>query len=111
MKAFDKMKDDDKNNIKPLYRCRSWNDEERTKSKEISWSGSKTEFKSVFFGGILAKELRKREVELNKNSTERIKIVESGGIKMKSILATKNPFQKGKCTHKWCPICQKSEIL
>ena len=121
MKAFDKMKEDDKKNIKPLYRSRSWNTEERNKSKEIkkqSWwkSGSKTDFKSVFFvpptpGGMLAKELRKREVELNKNSTERIKIVESGGIKIKNILATKNPFQKTKCTQKWCPICQKSEIL
>ena len=120
MKAFDKMKEDDKKNIKPLYRSRSWNTEERNKSKEIkkqSWwkSGSKTDFKSVFFvpptpGGMLAKELRKREVELNKNSTERIKIVESGGIKIKNILATKNPFQKTKCTHKCWPSCQKSEI-
>ena len=102
MKAFDKMKEDDKNNIKPLYRSRSWNNAERKKSKEMkkqNWwkSDPKTDFKSVFFvpptpGGILAKELRKREVELNKNSKERIKIVESGGIQMKNILATKNPF-------------------
>ena len=54
MKAFDKMKEDDKKNIKPLYRSRSWNNEERTKSKEIKkqnwWKvGSKTDFKSVFF--------------------------------------------------------------
>ena len=121
MKAFDKMKEDDKNNIKPLYRSRSWNNAERKKSKEMkkqNWwkSDPKTDFKSVFFvpptpGGILAKELRKREVELNKNSKERIKIVESGGIQMKNILATKNPFQKRKCTQKWCPICQKSEIM
>ena len=119
MKAFDKMKEDDKNQTKPLYRSRSWNDVERKKSKESkkqSWwkTGSKTDFKSVFFvpptpGGVLAKELRERELELNKNSRERIKIVESGGIKMKNILTVKNPFQKTSCTQKWCPICQKSE--
>jgi hypothetical protein len=45
-------------------------------------------------GGVLAKELQKRKEEMNKNTKERIKIVEKGGIKMKDILALKKTFQK-----------------
>jgi hypothetical protein len=33
LKAYQKMKDDDKNNIKPMYRSREWNAEERQLSK------------------------------------------------------------------------------
>ena len=40
-------------------------------------------------GLYVAKELRKREEELNKNKQERIQIVEKGGFKMKEILRTK----------------------
>jgi SMC interacting uncharacterized protein involved in chromosome segregation len=39
----------------------------------------------------LAKELRKREEELNKNCKEQIKIEENGGLKLKDILGSKNP--------------------
>ena len=44
--------------------------------------------------GALAKELKTREEELNKYNKERIKIVEKGGIKIKYLLTSKNPFQK-----------------
>ena len=45
-------------------------------------------------GGVLAKELRKREEELN--NKERIKIEEKGGLKIKDILGSKKPFKKEK---------------
>ena len=41
-------------------------------------------------GGVLAKQLRKREEELNRYSKDRIKIEEKGGMKMKDILTSKN---------------------
>ena len=56
-------------------------------------------------GGTLAKELRQREEELNRHSDERVKIVEKGGLKIKDILGTKNPFKKSKCAQKDCPLC------
>ena len=62
-------------------------------------------------GGELAKELRKREAELNKHSGERIKVVEKGGLKIKDILCAKNPFPKPKCTEKICPLCKNSEYV
>ena len=122
IKAFQKMKDDDQNDIKPMYRSRDWNAEERqiSKSKKKSnwWNNSKSEiqYKSVLFvattpGGALAKQLRQREAELNKNNKERIKIVEKGGLKIKDILGSKKTFQKSKCIQKNCPLCTSSQFI
>ena len=52
--------------------------------------------------------MRQREKELNKNSKERIKIVETGGIKIENILTNKNPFKNEPCDQKWCPLCKFS---
>ena len=57
-------------------------------------------------GGVLVKELKKRENELNKNKEERIKIIEKGGIKVENILTKKDPFKKEKCAEKQCPLCK-----
>ena len=97
LKAFEKMVDDDLKNIKPLYRSKNWNAEERAilkSKKKLNWwntDKSQTKYTSVLFvtptpGGVLAKALQKREEELNKNNKERIKIVEKGGLKIKDIL-------------------------
>ena len=122
LKAYERMREDDKNNIKPMYRSRDWNSEERQllkAKKKFNWwnsDKSKIQYKSVLFvtptpGGILAKELREREAELNKNSLEQIKIEEKGGLKIKDILGSKNPFKKSKCVQKTCPICVSSEFV
>ena len=119
LKAFQKMTEEDKKGTKPMYRSRDWNfeDRQRTKSKKkMNWwnnENAKIQYKSVLFvtptpGGILAKELRKREEELNRNSKDRIKIEEKGGMKIKDILGSKNPFQKSKCIQKTCPLCTNS---
>ena len=124
LKAFEKMKNEDKLGIKPMYRDRDWNAEERKKKKsekKLDWwnsKNSKIKYTSVFFvtptpGGELVKELTQREKEINKNSGERIKFVEKGGLKIKDILGTKNPFKnKGsKCVQKTCPLCTSSQFV
>ena len=121
-KAFKKMTEDDLNGVKPMFRSKEWNFEERQKaklSKKRDWwnsNHSKIKNTSVLFvaptpGGVLAKELRKREAELNKNSQERIKIVEKGGMKIKDILCSKNPFQNKKCFQKTCALCTGSKYV
>ena len=45
-------------------------------------------------GGVLIKELKKREKDLNENNVKRIKMVEKSGTKMGQILTTKNPLKK-----------------
>ena len=55
MKAYQKMVEDDKNGVKPMYRSRDWNIEEsqRKKSdKKLSWWNSqkaKNQYTSVLF--------------------------------------------------------------
>ena len=74
--AFEKMIDNDKNGIIPLYRPRSWNKEARNLQKSMKksnwWNAksSKIQYKSVMFvtptpGEVLMKSLQKRELELN----------------------------------------------
>ena len=122
LKAFDKMVEDDENDVKPLYRCKDWNAEERAllkAKKKFNWwntDKSKIQFKSVLFvtptpGGVLLKALQKREEELNKNDDERVKMVEKGGIKMKDMLGSKDPFEKSNCSEKSCPLCTKSDLI
>ena len=122
LKAYQKMVEDDTTGVKPMYRNREWNAEERKRAKlnkKSSWwntTKSNTQYKTVLFvtptpGGQLMKELQKRETELNKNSQDRIKIVEKGGLKIKDILCAKNPFKKSKCELKTCPLCSNSEFV
>ena len=120
--AYQKMLEDDTNGVKPLYRSREWNKEERQASKnrkKINWwntESSKVQYKTILFvpptpGGVLAKELRKREEEMNRNNSERIKIEEKGGLKIKDILTSKDPFKKSKCSQKSCPLCTDSQSV
>ena len=120
LKAFEKMLKDDQEGIKPLFRSRDWNIEERKvekKNKKLNWykntNGKEMNYKSVMFvpvtrGSVLAKKLKQREEEINKYSNERIKFVESGGVKMKDFLVNKNPFPEQKCEEVKCLVC-KSE--
>ena len=119
LKAFEQIVEDDIKGIKPLYRARDWNEEERKNSKtnkKLNWykTGKEIEYKTVLFvpvtkGGKLAKEMRQREEEINRFSQERIKIIEDGGVKLKSLLVNKNPFKEGKCEQKKCILCQTSQ--
>ena len=122
LNAFDKILNDDKNGVKPLFRSKSWNSEARKKSKldkKYNWWNKKEariQYKSVLWvtptpGAVLAKAVSKREEELNKNSSERIKVMEKGGLKMKDIMTTKNPNKKSECTQKTCPMCKPSKFV
>ena len=82
LKAFEKIMKDDQDGIKPLFRDRTWNKEERNRNnrdKKLNWyNGSgknEIEYKTVLFvpvtkGGKLVKELKQREEEINRFSTE-----------------------------------------
>ena len=83
------MVEDDLTGVKPMYRNREWNAEQRQiakSSKRTNWWNtvkSNIQYKTVLFvtptpGGQVMEELQKREAELNKNNQERIKIVEKG---------------------------------
>ena len=116
------MREDDSSGAKPMYRSREWNREERNANKlkkKLNWwniEKSKIKYKSILFvtptpGGVLLKDLEKREAELNKNADERIKMVEKGGLKIKDILGTKSTVKKSNCQEKSCPLCTRSEFV
>ena len=128
LKAFDEMVKADQTGEKPLYRDKKWQQDERKQEHEkrkLNWykacqnghnkQTNKNEivkYNTVLFvpvtkGGILAKELKIREAEINKYSKTRIKIVEDGGVQLKNFLVEKNPFPQLKCEKK-CFVC-KSE--
>ena len=52
--------------------------------------------------------MKKREEEINRNSDERIKIVEGGGVKMKNLLVAKNPFPNTECEMRQCVLCKSN---
>ena len=121
-KAFQKMLKDDKCGLKPMYRSADYNAKERqnfkSKKRQNWWNTekSKIQYKNVCFvtptpGGVLMKDLQKREAELNKEDKDRIKFVERGGMKMKNILCAKNPFTKPKCELKSCPMCSGTDFI
>ena len=117
--AYEKIVSEDKAGTKPMYRSRDWNKEEREQKKQyrkLNWfkTGPKEiEYKSCLFvpitkGGKLLKEMKKREEEINRNSDERIKIVEGGGVKMKDLLVAKNPFPNTVCEMRKCVLCKNN---
>ena len=126
LKAFENMVEEDRKGNKPLFRDRKWQYEERLaekQNKKRNWfRNENSKYKSVLFvpptpGSQLARELQIRENELNKYNEERIKIIESGGVKIEELITKKNPFKKGKCGEIKCPLCknkkndEKIEIL
>ena len=122
LKAFEKMQEDDKLGVKPLYRNREWNRKERQLAKlqkKSNWwntKQSKVQYKNVLFvtptpGGVLMKELQKRITELNKNDEDNVKVVEKGGLKLKNILCSKKPSKTSGCEQIWCLLCFKSEFV
>ena len=89
--AFEEMVKADQSGKRPLYRDKNWQKEVRKDEKaykRLNWYGNGGNdsngvvytyttvlFVSVTKGGLLAKELRQREQEINKNSSTRMKIV------------------------------------
>ena len=121
LNAYEKILESDKTGVKPLYRSRTWNAKERKNAKIAKkfnwWNSTKSniQYKSVLFvtptpGGVLAKEVRQRLEELTKNCKEKIKVEEKGGVKIKDMFGSKNPFKTDKYKQKTCPLCTESQF-
>ena len=60
-------------------------------------------------GGELANQLKKKEEELGKLTTHRIRIVERNGEKLEHILTKPDPFGQEKCKKETCLLCRTDE--
>ena len=50
--------------------------------------------------------MRERQAQLSKNSKLKIKVVEQGGVRIKSLLSKADPFPTQDCISERCPVCR-----
>ena len=111
-KIYDKMKKEDSDGIRPIYRPKGWQREERSKkkkSKKHKWSAKGGHVAPIFVppspNGELACILR----QIADNETEagvKFKIVETGGLSMKSQVQVSNPTATPGCEDQDCLPCR-----
>ena len=106
------MVEEDRKGTRPLYRPKSWNIAARRTEKEkkkYEWSSRGGHIAPIFVPPTpkseLANSLRKiaeNEAELGVN----FKIVETGGLSMRSILQKSNPLKDKGCENQDCLPCK-----
>ena len=85
---------------------------EKGANKANWWKrGGSNHYRAVIFvpptpGAQLARLMQAKENEINSNSSNRIKVVEGKGVKLKNLLTRKNPFGTQHCEKPICPLCK-----
>ena len=100
-----KILEEDRAGVKPLYRSKEWRKATRwldKKRKSKNWLGSS--YKSCIFvpptpGSELRKLLQRKEIEMRPGGREDwpIKIVETAGKSIECCLVTTDPFHGNQC--------------
>ena len=110
MKGYEEQVKKDKENVRPLYRSRFWNREERKEEKELKkkgWykKGGHSSIVEVDYtkDSELAKEYRKAA----KEGGIKWKVVEKAGYSLENILVKSNPYKKEQCGDEKCFTCRK----
>ena len=106
--AYQTMMENDMNDVRPIYRPKSWHKEERIEHKERKrkeWY-KQGGFDTVLFApstpGSKLKHMYENEI---RKSGIRMKVVERTGRTLKSQLQTSYPFKQGGCERPNCFIC------
>ena len=122
--AFKLQIENDKQGIRPLFtnKARIIEDQKLRGKGRVDWWNLPHEinpdvpkYTSVLFvpptpKGELAKMMQSRESAINSGSEIRIKVVESGGPKLKSILVNPNPYPNKDCRMLLCPFCKSTSV-
>ena len=117
--AFKIQLENDKLGVRPLFRDkqRIISDQKLRGKGQVDWwnkphykNPEVQKYNTVLFvpptpGGALAKQMQLREIQINSGTDDRIKVVERGGQKLRSILVQKNPYPKMPCHRELCPFC------
>ena len=109
IKGYNKILEDDKNQIKPIYISKEWEISARRmdrKTKKKSWPGS---YKSYIFvpptpGSELRNKMQLVEKEMRPGGRENwpIKVIETAGKTLESVLVKADPFLGIKCLDPKC---------
>ena len=119
--AFNLQIQNDRKGIRPLFRDkkRILQDQKEKGVGVIDWwnkayyeDSNKQRFSTILFvpptpGAKLAKQMQKREAELNAHSDTRIKVVETDGHRYSS---PKYPYPTLPCIKQLCPFCKETVV-
>ena len=112
-RIYDKMRREDEDGSRPIYRKPDWNREERRidkAKKRYNWSTQGGYIAPIIVPATPNGELMKmlREVaELEKVDGMQFKILEKGGTRVKNILQKSNPLETPGCSDKQCLACSE----
>jgi len=114
--AFEKIVDDDKNGVKPMYRNKMWKKKERKQTKQTRMSQWHKQggFSSVMFvphtpESRLAKTLRSTMKRIMGGKDGGIKVVEQVGRSVASMLQRADPWKTTGCGRDDCLVCESGE--
>lgn len=106
--AYEKMAKRERDGIRPMYRDRRWNWEEREKKKredKANWYKKGGYQSVVFVPATPDSELSKKLKEEVSKSKYKIRVVELSGRTLQSQLQRSDPFKGQVCSRKNCAIC------
>ena len=115
VRRFENLKQKEEKGIRPLYRKRSFDEDERKKRKEekrCNWfKQTNHEFSTVFFvpptpDSLLLKNLRKTEQQFKIGEKSRVKFVELSGVKYKEYYRSIDPLSKNCLPNEGCFVCK-----
>ena len=111
---YDKKVEDDKRGVRPLFRPKSWQKEERKKEKAYKkkeWATKKGHIAPIFIpatpGGELAREMRKIADREAKHEIH-FNVLEIGGRTLRSEIQRSNPTATPGCNKSDCLGCEES---
>ena len=112
---YAKQLEQDRLGVKPLFRNRDQilKDKKARSDSGLKWwsKGGQNHYNTVLFvpptpGGKLASAVRERVNQLCLNSKIKIKVLETGGTKVKNMISRKDPFPTTDCVSPYCPLCK-----
>ncbi len=106
--AYRKMEKRDSEGIRPMYRDRGWNWEEREKKKredKTNWYKKGGYQTVVFVPATPNSELQRKFKDEVSNSKYKVRVVELSGHTLQSKLQRSDPFKEGVCARKNCVVC------
>ena len=112
LRIYDKMKEEDDNGTRPLYRPKDWNVVVRRKEKEkkkYDWSTRGGYVAPIFVPPTPNSELANSLKVIADSESEagvHFKIIETGGLSMRSVLQRSNPLETVGCDSPDCLPCE-----
>ena len=123
LNGYEKIVEDDKNGVKPMYRSKECKERNNWKGKKLFkkqnwWKGKdQVKNKSVIFvpatpGGELARMFREVEKEQRKENKNQMnfQIIEQTGVSLEKQFQKSNPFKEKSCEKSDCIVCDGTGV-